>query len=109
MSVANSVDDPIKRRDRYIMLGHSFEPKLFMLRDGNKWTLPHFVPDEPDVVEVAHIVRTAKKLWGIDATGAAMPMVFSRTREVEMRTEAIIAMENHKKEWHPPSGRPMAG
>ena len=101
MSGPNQGEDPIKRRDRYIMLGHTSEPEVFMLRDVNKWTLPHFLPEEPDVVEVGHIVRTAKQLWDMDAIVLRCAWFFA-DREVEMRTEAIIAMENHNPEWKPP-------
>ncbi|MEO6457905.1 MAG: aminoglycoside phosphotransferase family protein [Chloroflexia bacterium] len=101
MSGAISGEDPIKRRDRYIMLGHILEPKVFMLRNGDKWTLPHFVPDERDVVEVGHVVRKANKLWGMDATVLRCARYYADI-EVEKRTEAVFAMENHSKEWNPP-------
>src|SRR5687768_7701274 len=102
MSGATPLEDPIKRRDRYIMLGHISEPKVFMLRSGDKWTLPHFLPDEPDVVEVGHIVRTAERLWGMDATVLRCAWFFA-DREIEKRTEAILAMENHSEGWNPPA------
>jgi len=101
MSGSTPIEDPIKRRDRYIMLGHLYEPKVFMLRSNDKWTLPHFEPEEPDVIEVDHIVRMAKKLWGMDATVLRCARYFA-DREVEKRTEAILAMENHSEEWKPP-------
>ena len=101
MSGTAPEEDPIKQRDRYIMLGHNSEAKVFILRDGNNWTLPHFLPQEPDVVEVGHIVQTAKRLWGMDAT-VLRCVRFYADREVEKRTEAVLAMENHSKEWNPP-------
>ncbi len=101
MSGSTSGEDPVKRRDRYVMLGHVSEPKVFMLRNGDKWTLPHFVPEVRDVVEVGHVVRTANRLWGMDATVLRCTRFFADT-EVEKRTEAIFAMENHSKEWNPP-------
>src|SRR5688500_15812135 len=103
MSATPPIEDPIKRRDRYLMLGHISEPKVFMLRSGDKWTLPHFVPEEPDIAEVGHIVRTAQRLWDMDATVLRCAWFFA-DREVEKRTEAILAMENHSKEWSPPAG-----
>ncbi|HUP28223.1 MAG TPA: hypothetical protein VM409_07295, partial [Chloroflexia bacterium] len=95
--------DPIKRRDFYVMVPHIDLPAVLMTGSENRWSLPVFAPDERSVLHAGHINRSVKKLLGLDATVLRCLYYFA-DREVEMRTEAAFAMENHSPGWQPPEG-----
>lgn len=98
MSGPAQTENPIKRRDLYFMLAHPTECKVLMLREGDCWTLPHFVSEELFGENVAHVARTVRRLWGLEAT-ILRCAYFYMDEKVERRLEAIYAMEKHSRDW----------
>lgn len=95
--------DPAWAYTFHILLRHSTESRVLMLRGESGWFLPYFLSREHDLRGVRHIQSMVRRQLGVE--GSVLRCLYVDCAHVgDNRVDAIFEMEDRTSNWRPPDG-----